>query len=817
MQIALTARSPQQRTRNRNRNRAPARCGLRTTLLTSCAVAFLAAGCAVKPPTVVVEELLEPLSKPQVSLPTAADLAAAKLARIALVSSRANANTNTSTNAGDSKSLAATPSVPHAVSAALRAVENTADSEERKRLVPLAIDLQNATLDDPIAYRDASRALKSRGSLDPRIKGRLDRMIDNDPVRLARSRDLDGWHRLWARTFNTISEPLGSSLITGFVLAPYQLGNSILHYLAGFSNAEPLSVTGRQALVLRQEFLAAHPETPLTPKLERQIEFDLVKLEKTLAKRRLRAAERALKTDEPRLALHHAEAARALLHNHPQQNTRLRRRVKKREAQAAKTVAQLERRRALALTSLVGPPAVQQAERDLAVRLLQSPIDPVEFASTTADYASASAATAGEDGKGKIEFLRALSLHEAGAETASRKRLARLSESRHFDDPMTRHARTLEEDAWQNPYGAFRRLERGGRREELSWRLAGEWINRPRYPNLPAPLAYLIDTPTIAMTIVMAPLRAVISPWTGGPDFGRGAALAGYRYLVRYPEGEDQKDVVEWLYAYESGQERWGRALRLADLIDDFDPDEREDLVEKTAESRLARVDRIDRRDSKSSILEGVAREFPDSEGGQTAGMMARAEFQDASPQHIRITRDFLMENPSVAGRNGLGLSPKLLNDDPADGELHADGILLRGGRVLEILLIAEGGDDKTPAEPRVRRVSRERLARIAAALDEAVQRNSLVDTGARQAADASRDLYLERAGLGVTETPDLRATAESQFVYQSLRERYGMVRGRDSLLPFDLVFRGNLGDFTLGAFPRWRPPRETPDAFLYR
>ena len=92
-----------------------------------------------------------------------------------------------------------------------------------------------------------------------------------------------------------------------------------------------------------------------------------------------------------------------------------------------------------------------------------------------------------------------------------------------------------------------------------------------------------------------------------------------------------------------------------------------------------------------------------------------------------------------------------------------------------------------------------------------------MIDTGARHRPDASRDVYLERANLGLTEDVDARPTAESGFVYRSLRERYGIVRGRDSILPFDLVFRGSLGDFTLGAFPRWRPPRETPDAFLYR
>jgi hypothetical protein len=49
------------------------------------------------------------------------------------------------------------------------------------------------------------------------------------------------------------------------------------------------------------------------------------------------------------------------------------------------------------------------------------------------------------------------------------------------------------------------------------------------------------------------------------------------------------------------------------------------------------------------------------------------------------------------------------------------------------------------------------------------------------------------------------------------MRERYGMVRSRDSILPFDLVIKGSLTDLSFGAFPRIRKPRETPDSFLYR
>ena len=240
-------------------------------------------------------------------------------------------------------------------------------------------------------------------------------------------------------------------------------------------------------------------------------------------------------------------------------------------------------------------------------------------------------------------------------------------------------------------------------------------------------------------------------------------------------------------------------------------------LVEKTVEERMAQVEKIDRRDNRTSILTGVAQEFPDSKGGREAGLQARAEHEDKSPQHIRITKSFLLENPDVAGRYGIGLNPVLLNGDDADGELHPDGVVLRGGRILEILLVADGGDKKDPPEQRQRRISAQRLAQIASTLDEAVQRNGLIDVGARQAADANRDTYLERAGLGLTEDIDMRPTAESYYVYQSLRERYGLVRGRDSILPFDLVFQGSLANFGLGAFPRWRYPERTPDAFLYR
>ena len=139
------------------------------------------------------------------------------------------------------------------------------------------------------------------------------------------------------------------------------------------------------------------------------------------------------------------------------------------------------------------------------------------------------------------------------------------------------------------------------------------------------------------------------------------------------------------------------------------------------------------------------------------------------------------------------------------------------GGRYLEFEFLAESGDEDDPPKKVRKKISQQRLMRLAAVLDDTARRNYRVDPDSDLAPDPRRDLFIERARLGLAEDPDRRATAQSTYVFQSARERFGMVRGRESILPFDLVVRGDLSSAGIAAFPRWRKPRETPDAFLYR
>ena len=165
-----------------------------------------------------------------------------------------------------------------------------------------------------------------------------------------------------------------------------------------------------------------------------------------------------------------------------------------------------------------------------------------------------------------------------------------------------------------------------------------------------------------------------------------------------------------------------------------------------------------------------------------------------------------------LAGASGGGTIGELRN-----GELHPHGVTFLGGRVLEIALVARSGDEDDVPEKVRTAIGADRLARSVALVEEAATLGVRIDSDDSQEADGSRDRYFERARLGLTDDIDSRPTAQSTYVYQGLRERYGLVRGRESLLPFDLVLQGSFRDLGLGAFPRWREPALTSDAFLYR
>jgi len=777
-----------------------------------------AAACASPAPPPA--RMLEPLSRVPALPPAAVDRTAISLATAALTDDAPRA----------AQQLAQLRSELEHEEALLEAATKgrgqvIASESRRGALLALATDLANSTLGDERAYREASRSLIASGEADDALRARLEQAIADDPLSLARSRVVEGYEIVWAETFNAVSAPLGRSLIYGFTTAPFEIATSATQYVARWIERPDVSLQQRQALRHWDEFLARHPDADESDEIRRTADTIRDELREMQRNHFLEAADFALANGQPRLARIQAQRALSYLPVAPDKRAESKTVI---DAKIASAELAVEKHRALRLlsTGAATPetfrnttPGEAEILRALWIGETGEVSDQLRSEIDRRSRLSGSDLRRARSEIDALEYALATTQHEQGAESASWDRLGRIAERSPEESSMARHAAALLSSPWQNPASAFDRERVQGTQDAVATSVLGGYAQGPRYRALPSEVAYLIDAPRIAQTALSTPFRILLSPLTGSPnrDYKRGAAIAAYRYLERYPQGEHLREHIDWLLEYEDGRSNSIAALRLADWIPDFDRDRRAELAESAAEQQLRRASEAGRRDQRAALLRSVVQEFPDSQAGHEAGMQARLESELATPQRIRLTRGFLSENPQVAGPFGLGLEAALIDGELNNGELHPHGVTFLGGRILEFALIAESGDEDDEPETQRQRISAERLARSVALVEEAATLGVRLDTDDTQDVDASRDRYFERARLGLTNEIDSRPTAQSTYVYQGLRERYGMVRSRESILPFDLVFQGSLSDLGLGAFPRWRYPDHTPDAFLYR
>jgi len=686
----------------------------------------------------------------------------------------------------------------------LRAIDTVleAGGELPTGLVPVATDLVNATTDSSYGYRDATRELLESDDLDPTLRERLSQTEKNDPLVLASARIRDARMITFGRAFNALAEPIGKSIMT-MSLAPYRLARSVLSYAIQVYNQEKLPLQRRQALAHWKEFAARYPDAPEVAELEPLIEEGDIDLAETLYARDIRAAQRALETNRIRQALVYSDRALQLKPEDPVAS------AMRDDADRRLVHERRQRSRSLEVAREMTP--ISAPARQLSVAML----DP------DGDIMAAADALLEVEPEGpfseEAQFAKAIAFAERGQELQMWQALDEIAEVDPAQSNMARHARALINDPESNPYMAFSKARSQDRKNRAKWVLFGPWAGGPPDRRLPGPVEWAVDLPTIGQTMIAFPLRLLQLPWMRSLPTARLAAVYGRSYLERHPGGERAAEVRDWLSAFEKKRDNHIAVYNLALQDPNYDADELAELREKAAEQAEAFASREDRRDTRLAMYRRVAQEYPDTRAGMRAGDAARAEITHATPQQIRISRGFIVENPEFAGPRGLGLDPELRDDDPVNGELHPSGIVLIGGRTIKLLFIGPSGDEEDPPIEVYQDLSEERFARMVAKLEETSFRNSLLDPDDVIVADANRDVVFERARVGLSDDIDTRPAAGSSYTYRGMRERYGMVRSRESILPFSLVLQGSLSDLSLGAFPRINAPRETPDAFLYR
>jgi len=677
------------------------------------------------------------------------------------------------------------------------------DASRRERdepptgMLPYALDARNATLDDTLAYRREADALLRRRDLDPALRARIRQEVADDPLLLADARLRDARMMHIGRAVNSFSTALGRSTFNSLML-PVRVLRSIVSVAVAEHQDDELTAPERQALAHWKRFIEKEPNTPEASVILERIDAAQVRWFRTQRDRNLRDAREALERDDVLLAV--ALSERALRYG-PE------------DRQALGLLREAEERRAVwmgnRMRNLEATDTDSTLQRKLAVALLL-PDGQVEETATALLEKHPEGSLADE-----AAFALATVPGEAGHEAPMWEQLEEIAELGDQRSNMARHARAALSSAEQNPYRAYRAAQGAQSWAKLRWLFFGPLANGARDLDLARPLEWAIELPTVTNVITGFPNRLIRYPFMKPTT--RVPSVLARRYLERYPEGEHAAEVRSWLEDFEASRGNYFGALQLASAESDADQHHLEKLRIKASEQALEAASREKRRDVRMSLLKKIAREFQGTEAGRKAGEQAREEVEKATPQQIQVTRAFLLENPQLAGPEGFGLRPGLLDDDLENGELHPEGITFLGGRMLQFAFVNESGNDRAAPRRTHAAVSAERLARVVALLEETSLRIVQVDRDARVEYDADRDLFFERAKLGVTGTPDMRASAESTYAFRGMREKYGLVRSRQSILPVEIVLQGSFDDFSLGAFPRIRLPKPTSDVILYR
>jgi hypothetical protein len=661
-------------------------------------------------------------------------------------------------------------------------------------LAPYAADARNAALGDALAFRAAQRELLERDDLPPELERRAEREVADDPLALADQRLSDARQTRLRRAVNAFAAAIGTSFANPVLLA-YRASMSLLGLGLAEHRDEELTAPERQALGHWKSFVERHPDSQEAAALLGEIEDAQQRWIETQRHRSVRRARRALEKGDASAARAHAARALRYAPEDPQA-------VKLRDAAQARVAQDWENRERSLAAAPPGP--IPARQRALAVALLLPGGGVAGEASRLAE-SNREGPLADE-----AEFAAAL----AAGERERRARLETLAERGDARSNMARHAAVAVYSPDENPFRAFETANRRITWASVRGVALGPLAEGVPDHDLPWPIAWVGLLPALPGAVLGLPARLVGAPFEQADR--RVPAVLARRYLERWPEGAEARDLREWLLDYELARGNQVGALRVAESAPAADLEQIERLRERAAEQALAGAKQERRLEVRVPLLQEVASQFPGTEAAREAGAEVREEIGRASAQRIRVSKGYLVENPNVWGRSGLALRADLLDGRLDNGELHRDGLTLVGGGMIELSYVAPGGRAEDPVLRR-ERVSDERLARFVAQLDETTERIARTDRDFGFEPDARRDLYFERARLGVAETVDERPQARSSYEYIGLRERYGVVRGRESILPAEIVLQGSFTDFSLGAFPRFRPPKATPDQVLYR
>ena len=532
-------------------------------------------------------------------------------------------------------------------------------------------DLVNNTIPEREPHLAAQRAALKNASSEQRKKY-LEAIINQDDLnqadQLMRRSSTNFWGGMVNRLLSSVD--LVGVASGNYIGAAVETAVSQLYALAD----RDMPIEERRALARDLDYLKRFPDDPRSAEIRRRVESLDKKKMAALAQKQLAKADEALAKSESDKALFHAELASFF---DPQSRD-----VQKALERATKLSKERDESQKKALTAIEEPRAPADRDEDVK-RLLQAlslrDAHQVERVAVDIDkkYPGTALADAARDAE-------AVAMEMKGWHEAAKKAVEQIIRSAINPDAKTR-ASTLLQSREYNLLGSFEDARSDRRLQSAKYVLLGEDLLKKNL--LYAAGAIVAGGPAgvgaaLAMVNAMMVGNNLYQVVTNNPISAQPVIDTGVAYVRNHPNSENASEVYKVLAEAFEERGMLDKAINYYELSGTASKEKIADLNEKMAKAYLNAATKNKERAAQESYLTTILDEYP---GSSSAAEATKKLAELDENRGLRMSKQFLQENPEIYGPRGLGLKPSLFDGNTGNMELAERGVNLIGDNEMLI------------------------------------------------------------------------------------------------------------------------------------
>ncbi len=531
-------------------------------------------------------------------------------------------------------------------------------------------DLLNGTIADRERYLNAQRdALKNSPS--PQRKKYLESIINHDDLNQSDQYLRQSSTNYWGGMFNRLlsSVDLVGVASGNYIGAAVDTAISQVYALA----ERDMPVEERRALARDLDHLKRYPDDPRNATILKRVETLDKKKKAALVKKQLDKVKEALAKKDLDRAAFHAQLASFLDADSRQTAASLERISTLRQ--------ELEENKKITLSAVTEPHAASEQQQDTE-RLLRALTlrDPhlIERAAVELDkkYRGKPLADSARDAE-------AVAMEIKGWHEAAKKTIQELSRSAVTPDSKQRATALLQSPEY-NLLGSFQDARSERRLQTAKYILLGEDFLKKNLLYTAGAMAAAGPAGAATLGTVNAIMMGsnLVQVLTNNPISQEPVINAGVAYVRSHPNSESAAEVYRVLAEAFEERGMLDKALSYYELSGTASKEKIASLKDKAAQTFLAAAKNKDRA-TQVAYFKTILDEFPESRAAAEATKKL-AELVKDENRGLRMSKQFLMENPELYGPRGLGLKASLFDGKGTNMELAERGVnLLENNQVL--------------------------------------------------------------------------------------------------------------------------------------